>query len=265
MTRLAALAWCLGTLAAHAQTPDEIWSHFASWVRNSAPTTTREKPVMDLYREALAAEGLTAEEAARRASLISGGLRTRSRENNALYWDAMFRFGGGPGRPLRLLMETVRDLPPGRAVDAGMGNGRNSLFLASLGWEVTGYDIAPEGLARAREQARSSGARIRIEQAGHREFAYGEAQWDLILLSYMVADAGDLEAVFGRALWASLRPDGRIVCEGNFCEPLVRQLLPLDLPGFRLELYTDGEGIRDGWAADNLRGRVIRAVIRRMP
>ncbi len=250
---------------APAETAEEVWQHFANWVRNSPPTTVRDKPVMDLYTASLLGEGFSEDESRLRVKRIAGELRQQSRANNALYWDAMFHFGGGPERPLKLLAETLQDMPPGRAVDAGMGNGRNSLYLASLGWTVTGYDISPEGLALARQRASALGVEYKIVEAGHREFSYGTAQWDLILLSYIVADEGDLETLFGKTLWDSLRPSGRIVCEGNFCEPLVQFLLPQKLPGFRLERYSDTDGIRDGWAADNLKGRVIRAVIWKRP
>jgi 2-polyprenyl-3-methyl-5-hydroxy-6-metoxy-1,4-benzoquinol methylase len=34
-----------------------------------------------------------------------------------------------------------------------MGQGRNALYLASLGWRVTGIDISDEGIRQAREAA----------------------------------------------------------------------------------------------------------------
>jgi SAM-dependent methyltransferase len=261
----AALCLALWSDRTLAQTNDEIWAHFARWVRESPPTRIREKPVMDLYTEKLVAEGLALSEAQRRVKTISGELRLKSRENSIVYWDAMFRFGGGPDRPLRLLDEVARNLPPGNAVDVAMGNGRNSLYLASLGWKVTGYDISPEGIALARQRSVAEGLKYEIVQAGHREFDFGTRRWDLIVLSYNVADTGDLEAVFGKRLWDSLRPGGRVVCEGNFCESLIQLLMPLKLDGLRLERYSDGASVRDGWAADNTRGRVIRAVIYRNP
>mgnify|MGYP003874579303 CR=1 FL=1 len=259
------LAWLtLAAQSAQQPPPEQVWRHFADWVRNSPPSAVRHKPVMDLYREQLQAEGLPEAEARSRIQMISGELRQKSRENNALYWDAMFRFGGGPERPLPLLAETVRDLPPGDALDIAMGNGRNSLYLASLGWRVAGYDISPEGLALARQRAKAHGVEYEIHQCGHREFDFGKERWDLILFSYIVADEGDLESVFGRKLWDSLRPGGRVICEGNFCEPLARHLWKAELPGMRLERYSDMEDYRDGWAADNVKGRVIRAVIRKL-
>jgi SAM-dependent methyltransferase len=250
---------------ATAQTPDMIWQHFANWVRESPATTVRDKPVMDLYTERLIAEGVSPDQARRRVKVISTELRLKSRENSTLYWDAMFKFGGGPDRPLRLLADVAQGLPPGRAVDVAMGNGRNGLYLASLGWNVTGYDISPSGLALARERAAILGVKYEITQAGHREFDFGQGRWDLIVLSYIVADPGDLESVFGRHWWDALKPGGRIVCEGNFCEPLVQALVQLKLSGLRLEQYSDSDGFRDGWAADNTKGRVIRAVIYKHP
>ncbi len=267
MTWLAPGIICLAASCpfASAQTPDEIWCHFADWVRNTPATTVREKPVMTLYADRLVAEGLSREDADRRVKTITNELRPKSRANNMLYWDAMFKFGGGPDRPLRLLSDIVRDLPPGAALDVAMGNGRNSLFLASLGWKVTGYDISPGGLALARERAGTLGVRFDIVQAGHREFDFGRERWDLAVLSYIVADEGDIDAVFGARLWNSIRPGGRIVCEGNFCEPLVQSLFPRKLAGLRLERYSDAEDVRDAWAGNDRKGRVIRTVIRKMP
>ncbi len=263
------MIWSAGWMALAmlwtAQDNDSIWSHFEEWVRSAPVTSGRAaKPVMELYADRLAAEGVAREEADRRAQLITNELRPSSRARSIVYWDAMFKFGAGPDRPLQLLRDTVRELPAGDALDAAMGNGRNGLYLATLGWRVTGYDIAPEGIARARERAAQLSARMEMVQAGHREFEFGVNRWDLIMLSYLVADTGDLETVFGEKLWNSLREGGRVVCEGYFCEPLAKQLLPLGLNGLRLEFYSDREELRDSWVADNSRGRVVRAVIRKL-
>src|SRR3954454_16318440 len=48
--------------------------------------------------------------------------------------------------PNAFLARTVSGLKPGRALDIAMGQGRNSIFLAKQGWEVTGYDISDTGL-----------------------------------------------------------------------------------------------------------------------
>ncbi|MEU6381370.1 class I SAM-dependent methyltransferase [Streptomyces sp. NPDC046909] len=50
-------------------------------------------------------------------------------------------------------------LPPGggRALDLGCGPGRNSLYLASRGFEVDGVDLSPKAVAWAEERAREVG------------------------------------------------------------------------------------------------------------
>lgn len=257
------------TLAAGAQQEPEIdsaWAHFENWVRTTPAYTERPaKPLRELYTGRLLADGFPRDAAERRVDLIFKTTPPPDRGRALLYWAAMFKFGGGPDRPLALLADAVRDMPPGRAVDVAMGNGRNALYLALLGWKVTGYDISPDGVALARERAEKAGASFETVQARHREFDFGRDRWDLIVLSYIIADPGDLETVFGAKLWDSIRPGGRIVCEGNFCEPLVRSVFPLKLRGFRLERYTDTDDVRDGWIANDMKGRVVRVVIRKLP
>ena len=56
-------------------------------------------------------------------------------------WNELFAKREGKEHQFnKFLAERVRGLPPGKALDIGMGQGRNSMFLAALGWEVTGFD-----------------------------------------------------------------------------------------------------------------------------
>jgi 2-polyprenyl-3-methyl-5-hydroxy-6-metoxy-1,4-benzoquinol methylase len=52
--------------------------------------------------------------------------------------------------PNRFLGEIAEKAKPGRALDIGMGQGRNALYLAALGWNVTGIDISEKGIEVAR-------------------------------------------------------------------------------------------------------------------
>ena len=75
-------------------------------------------------------------------------------------WDERYREGRGmPEEPSELLVESRALLPPGgRALDIAMGSGRNALYLASLGFQVTGVDVSAVGVALCREKA----ARLRL-------------------------------------------------------------------------------------------------------
>lgn len=51
-------------------------------------------------------------------------------------------------------------ITPGRALDLGCGPGRNSLYLASHGFEVDAVDLSPEAIGWATQRASEAGARI---------------------------------------------------------------------------------------------------------
>ena len=74
-------------------------------------------------------------------------------------WDGRYRAGAFAERrhPSALLEGWISRLPHGGALDLACGAGRNSLFLARHGFEVTGIDISSEGLERAAASAAREG------------------------------------------------------------------------------------------------------------
>ena len=70
-------------------------------------------------------------------------------------WDARYREGAYENRthPTALLAEWLPRLPRGRALDVACGAGRNALFLAENGFEVTALDISSVALDRGRRAA----------------------------------------------------------------------------------------------------------------
>ena len=77
-------------------------------------------------------------------------------------WDERYRTGAFAERPhpSALLEDWIGRLPPGRALDLACGAGRNSLFLARRGFEVTGIDVSGEGLRRAATNAQRQGLKV---------------------------------------------------------------------------------------------------------
>lgn len=70
----------------------------------------------------------------------------------------------------------------GSVLELGCGTGRFTLPIAKAGIPITGLDITPEMLARAREKAASSGLAIDWVEADIRNFALGK-QFNLIFES----------------------------------------------------------------------------------
>ena len=84
--------------------------------------------------------------------------------------------------PAPLLVETAEMLAPGRALDLACGAGRNSLYLARLGWRVVAVDAAPTAIKFVKERSAADGlaidARVADLEAG--AFAIEPAGYDLI-------------------------------------------------------------------------------------
>lgn len=110
------------------------------------------------------------------------------REMDRMAWNRTYRDGGSVKLgPNQLLVDTVNGREPGKALDLGTGQGRNALYLASQGWDVTGVDISDVGIAQAIEAAKTAGldAKLHAEVADLQTWDFGEDEYDLIGFLYM--------------------------------------------------------------------------------
>ena len=178
------------------------------------------------------------------------------------WWNDTFHKGRGFSlEPNRLLVETVEGEKPGAALELAMGQGRNALYLASQGWQVTGVDMSDEGLRIAREQAVKRRLALETINADIDEWDFGVNRFDLVTLMY----AGD-HAKWIEKIKASLRDGGLFIVEGWAKQS------PDSLVGFgegQLAKLFDGfEVLRDetvqdvpDWAWDE--GKLVRFVARK--
>ena len=89
-------------------------------------------------------------------------------------------------QPNRFLVAEAGDLPPGRALDLACGEGRNAVWLAERGWQVTGVDFSDIGAregARARGRAGSRGRVDAVRPARVRAGAARVRSRDRLLLA----------------------------------------------------------------------------------
>src|SRR3954464_11789764 len=81
-------------------------------------------------------------------------------------WDEKYAAAEIPHEPSAVLRSLELLLPKrGRAIDVAGGAGRNAIWLAVLGLDVTIADISPRGLALAQERAAERGISITPLQA----------------------------------------------------------------------------------------------------
>ena len=126
-------------------------------------------------------------------------------------WNELFAKREGRIHPFnRFLADSIKDKQPGKALDIGMGQGRNSLFLAAMGWQVTGFDISEVAVKQARTEAGKRGYKIDAQVADADKFDYGRQRWDLVVGMYMHEYLSRNAA----KVVASLKPGGLLVVEG---------------------------------------------------
>lgn len=198
------------------QAPDDnaVWRDFLSWL-NAQPDVSR--LAGDLYRAKLIADGLTTAQADERMAVIGRLVPQRRDELNPIYFNKLYltptqtRFTLEPNA---FLVASTKDLKPGKALDVAMGQGRNAVYLATKGWDVTGYDVAEDGLRVARENATRAGTKIATVKATFEGFDYGQEQWDLIYFVY--TDAPVVDPKFVARVCAGLKKGGLLLIDRPF-------------------------------------------------
>lgn len=112
------------------------------------------------------------------------------------------------GQPNAQLVAQAADLPVGRALDAGCGEGADAMWLAGRGWRVTAVDFSRTALDRAR--ARSTEVEWRLEDLT--VWTPDERAYDLVTAQF-VHLPGLLE-LYGR-LATAVAPGGSLLIVGH--------------------------------------------------
>jgi len=74
--------------------------------------------------------------------------------------------------PAAFLVDNLHLLPPGRALDLAMGQGRNAIYLATHGFDVDGVDLDAQRVAQVSAAAQELGAPLRAIVANLEDGSY---------------------------------------------------------------------------------------------
>lgn len=188
-----------------------MYDRYRAWLTRQPPASpdgadgSSAEAIHARYRDELRTHGIAPEEADRHLRvIIESGPRLEVERWNTALTRATPTFNLQPNA---FLAQMIADRPPGAALDVGMGQGRNALFLAQQGWTTTGFDPAERAVAAARVEAERVGLHLETSVVGIDDFDWGQRQWDLILLSYVGA-----RKLVDRVVTA-LRPGGLLVVE----------------------------------------------------
>ena len=90
-------------------------------------------------------------------------------------------------RALTFLTQVVQGIKPRVALDYAMGDGRNSLYLAKLGWKLHGFDMSEVAVNIAKRHATELGLRIDAVTSTDANNEFGKERFDLILFRLVYA------------------------------------------------------------------------------
>lgn len=157
------------------------------------------------YAAKLRNEGVAESEISRRLQLVR--THRTALENdywNRFYLDEKSNFNREPNA---FLVRTVQGKVPGTALDYAMGDGRNAIYLARLGWSVSGFDPADAAVDLAQKRAKELGLTLATSAVRDSEYDFGKNRFDLIVFSW------SMPLVPIERVVESLKPGGIVVME----------------------------------------------------
>jgi SAM-dependent methyltransferase len=182
---------------------------------------------------------------------------------SAAHWDERYAQGSPwPSGPNVTVREVATALAPGRARDVACGDGRHSLWLAGLGWQVDAVDFSAVAVQRGREHAEHLAAAGTLP--GHVSWSVADVSrdvpephsYDLVLLAFVHLPPEQAAAAL--ALSASgVAPGGRLLLVGH------DRTNPTHGTGGpqRPDVLTDPDGVAEAMRAAGLvveRAEVVR-------
>lgn len=149
-------------------------------------------------------------------------------EDPEAFWEQRYA-GAEPiwsGRVNATLAAVAGNLPPGRSLDLGCGEGGDVLWLAQQGWSASGIDISATAVDRARVRAEALGLSAEFVVADLAEWVEAAAEsgrnaepYDLITASFLQSPVELPRRRIVRAALSRLAPEGRLVLISHAAPP----------------------------------------------
>ena len=129
---------------------------------------------------------------------------------NERYGSPEYVYGKEPNDYLKMKLP---GLQPGRILFPAEGEGRNAVFAAQLGWEVTAFDISEEGKNKALMLAAEKNVQIDYQVLELDKSSFHPNEFDAIALIYAHFPA-KVRGEYFRYLVSFLKEGGYIIFEG---------------------------------------------------
>lgn len=128
---------------------------------------------------------------------------------NDRYSNEEFAYGEQPNNYLK---DQLEKLTPGAILFPAEGEGRNAVFAAKMGWEVSAFDISSEGKQKASRLAAANEVSIDYQVGELEDLTYTPEQFDTVALIYAHFPAA-IKSLYHHKIDQLLRKGGIVIFE----------------------------------------------------
>ena len=89
-------------------------------------------------------------------------------------------------KPDHTLVDYANLIPKGAVLDLGMGEGRNALFFAKMGYDVEGIDISQTAIERCIKGAKNANLKVKTEVGDLRKLDIPQGRYSLIIATWVL-------------------------------------------------------------------------------
>ncbi|WP_404288064.1 class I SAM-dependent methyltransferase [Glutamicibacter arilaitensis] len=125
------------------------------------------------------------------------------------------------GKVNKVLADTVADLPAGKSLDFGCGEGADTIWLANKGWQATGVDISATAVERARTAAKEQGLSEKEANFIAEDLSewHSDERFDLVTLSFFQAPFEIPRAEIMQKAASLVAPGGHLLAVSHAAAP----------------------------------------------
>ena len=128
---------------------------------------------------------------------------------NKRYLEEQFAYGINPNE---FYKSQIEKLNPGKALFLGEGEGRNSVYAATLGWQVDAVDFSTSAKEKALKLAKEKNVAINYTAADLNKYQFKKEYYDLVVMIFLQLPKELNKKVFTESI-LSLRSGGKLLVE----------------------------------------------------
>jgi len=163
---------------------------------------------------------------------------------NERYSEEEYAYGENPNEFVKHELQKIK---PGKALFPAEGEGRNAVYTATLGWEVTAFDPSTEGKRKAELLADNNNVSIEYIIAGYENIELPKAHFDCLILVFAHVPSAIRPGIH-KKLSSFLKPGGNLILEAFSKEQINYKTGGPQNPDYLFsekDLYNDFDGFSE--------------------